>query len=160
MILVPRHQLMTSWYDSWYLQTVLGLLSPKKTLGLQPLLMSAWISHHRLTPLLGLSHQQQLWKQQKGQERGIHLEAMSQALNCPRMTYSQGFERWLGSEWSRDVHPGKRLLGAMTGTEMREGAQEGRGLLDVQSASQRTAHSVRQPGTQHRRRSRKGRALG
>ena len=32
--------------------------------------------------------------------------------------------------------------------------------LEAQSASQRTAHSVRQPGTQHRRRSRKGRALG
>ena len=35
---------------------------------------------------------------------------------------------WLGNEWSRDVHPGERPLGAMTGTETREGAREGRGL--------------------------------
>ena len=66
---------------------------------------------------------------------------------------------WLGSEWSRDIHPGERPLGAMTGTETKEGARKGRELLEAQSASQRTAHSVRQPGTQQRGRSRKGRAL-
>lgn len=155
MTLALLSQRMTSWHDSWWM--VLGLPSLKMTLILQ--LLSTVGSLRCLKPSLELTLQKQPWKPQKGQGEEIHRK-MLQALTCPRMRRSQGFGMRLGSEWRHAILLGTELLGLMTGTEMREGEREERGLQGSEFESRRITRSARRLGMQQRRQSRKGRALG